>query len=188
MSDNILLEVVTPERSVVSEQAQIAMAPGSLGEFGVLTGHTPFLTSLKVGTLKYTDAGGQERAVFVSGGFAEALPDRITVLAESAERRQDIDVQRAQAALTAEWGEETAMTRVGGSIPVVGAFKDQLGMDCLLVGFGLNDDILHAPNEKLDLDNFYKGMEASAYLMEELGEIGADLPAKGSRGGRRRKS
>jgi F-type H+-transporting ATPase subunit epsilon len=98
MADNILLEVVTPERSVVSEQAQIVMAPGSLGEFGVLSGHTPFLTSLKVGTLKYTDAAGSERAVFVSGGFAEALPDRVTVLAESAERRKDIDVQRAQAA------------------------------------------------------------------------------------------
>jgi F-type H+-transporting ATPase subunit epsilon len=98
MADNILLEVVTPERSVVSEQAQIVMAPGSLGEFGVLNGHTPFLTSLKVGTLKYTDAGGSERAVFVSGGFAEALPDRVTVLAESAERRKEIDVQRAQEA------------------------------------------------------------------------------------------
>ena len=98
MADNILVEVVTPERSVVSEQAQIVMAPGSLGEFGVLTGHTPFLTSLKVGSLKYTDAGGQEHAVFLSGGFAEALPDRVTVLAESAERRRDIDVSRAQAA------------------------------------------------------------------------------------------
>jgi F-type H+-transporting ATPase subunit epsilon len=98
MADNILLEVVTPESSVVSEQAQIVMAPGSLGEFGVLIGHTPFLTSLKVGALKYTDAGGQERAVFVSGGFAEALPERVTVLAESAERRRDIDVSRAQAA------------------------------------------------------------------------------------------
>jgi F-type H+-transporting ATPase subunit epsilon len=98
MADNILLEVVTPERSVVSEQAQIVMAPGSLGEFGVLSGHTPFLTSLKLGTIKYTDAAGSERAVFVSGGFAEALPDRVTVLAESAERRKEIDVQRAQAA------------------------------------------------------------------------------------------
>jgi F-type H+-transporting ATPase subunit epsilon len=98
MADNILLEVVTPECSVVSEQAQIVMAPGSLGEFGVLSGHTPFLTSLKVGTLKYTDANGQERAVFVSGGFAEALPDRVTVLAESAERRSKIDVSRAEAA------------------------------------------------------------------------------------------
>jgi F-type H+-transporting ATPase subunit epsilon len=98
MADNILLEVVTPERSVVSEEVQIVMAPGSLGEFGVLSGHTPFLTSLKLGTIKYTDAGGKERAVFVSGGFAEALPDRVTVLAESSERRKDIDVQRAEAA------------------------------------------------------------------------------------------
>ena len=98
MADNILLEVVTPERSVVSEQAQIVMAPGSLGEFGVLNGHTPFLTSLKVGTIKYTDANGKDRAVFVSGGFAEALPDRVTILAESAERRVNIDVSRAQAA------------------------------------------------------------------------------------------
>lgn len=98
MADNILLEVVTPERSVVSEQAQIVMAPGSLGEFGVLNGHTPFLTSLKVGTIKYTDAAGKDRAVFVSGGFAEALPDRVTILAESAERRMHIDVSRAQAA------------------------------------------------------------------------------------------
>lgn len=98
MADNILLEVVTPECSVVSEQAQIVMAPGSMGEFGVLIGHTPFLTSLKVGTLKYTDANGKERSVFVSGGFAEALPDRVTILAESAERRSGIDVSRAQAA------------------------------------------------------------------------------------------
>ena len=98
MAENIRLEVVTPEKSVVSEIAQIVMAPGSLGEFGVLTGHTPFLTTLKTGALKYKDESGRERLVFVSSGFAEALPDRVTVLAESAERRADIDVQRAKAA------------------------------------------------------------------------------------------
>jgi F-type H+-transporting ATPase subunit epsilon len=99
MAENIRLEVVTPEKSVVSEGAQIVMAPGSLGEFGVLSGHTPFLTTLKTGALKYKDESGRERFVFVSSGFAEALPDRVTVLAESAERRKDIDIQRAQAAL-----------------------------------------------------------------------------------------
>jgi F-type H+-transporting ATPase subunit epsilon len=99
MAENIRLEVVTPEKSVVSEDAQIVMAPGSLGEFGVLSGHTPFLTTLKTGALKYKDESGRERFVFVSSGFAEALPDRVTVLAESAERRKDIDIQRAQAAL-----------------------------------------------------------------------------------------
>ncbi|GAB6909837.1 ATP synthase epsilon chain [Desulfosarcina cetonica] len=98
MAENIRLEVVTPEKSVVSEAAQIVMAPGTLGEFGVLSGHTPFLTTLKTGSLKYKDETGRERFVFLSGGFAEALPDRVTVLAESAERRVDIDIERAKAA------------------------------------------------------------------------------------------
>lgn len=99
MAENIKLEVVTPEKYVVSEDAQIVMAPGSLGEFGVLRGHTPFLTSLRIGRLHYKDTSGQERELFVSGGFAEALPDRVTVLAESAERRSEIDLDRAKAAL-----------------------------------------------------------------------------------------
>ncbi len=99
MAANIRLEVVTPRKEVVNEEAQIIVAPGVLGEFGVLTGHTPFMTSLKIGTIRYTDAQGQERCVFVSGGFAEALPDKVTVLAESADRRCDIDLARAQAAM-----------------------------------------------------------------------------------------
>ena len=99
MADNIRLEVVTPEKSVVSDEAKIVMAPGELGEFGVLIGHTPFMTSLKTGTLRYEDADGKERFVFVSGGFAEALPDRVTILADSAERRSDIDLERAKSAL-----------------------------------------------------------------------------------------
>jgi F-type H+-transporting ATPase subunit epsilon len=100
MAGNIRLEIVTPSTDVVNEDAQIVMAPGSLGEFGVLTGHTPFMTALKVGDIRYVDSSGTERHVFVSGGFAEALPDRVTVLAESAERRRNIDLERAQTALT----------------------------------------------------------------------------------------
>ena len=99
MTDNIRLEVVTPEKIVVSEDAQIVASPGSLGEFGVLTGHTPFLSTLKTGIIRYTDAGGAEKYVFVSGGFAEALPEKVTILAESAERREDIDLERAKAAM-----------------------------------------------------------------------------------------
>ena len=98
MAGNIKLEVVTPDKAVVSEEVQIVMAPGSLGEFGVLIGHTPFLTTLKTGIIRYTDAQGTEQYVFVNGGFAETLPDKVTVLAESAERRNDIDVERAKAA------------------------------------------------------------------------------------------
>lgn len=99
MAENIKLEIVTPEKSVVNEEAQIVMAPGSLGEFGVLSGHTPFMTSLKAGAVRYVDEAGKERFVFVSGGFAEALPNKVTILAESAERRKDIDIERAKAAL-----------------------------------------------------------------------------------------
>lgn len=99
MAGTIKLEIVTPERVVVSEQAQIVMAPGTLGEFGVLIGHTPFLTSLQIGAVRYVDPRGGEHFTFVSGGFAEVLPDRVTILAESAERRRDIDVERARAAL-----------------------------------------------------------------------------------------
>jgi F-type H+-transporting ATPase subunit epsilon len=99
MAANIRLEIVTPENVVVSEEAQIVASPGSLGEFGVLIGHTPFMTTLKIGSVRYTDANGTERYVFISGGFAEALPDRVTILAESAERRRDIDIDRANSAL-----------------------------------------------------------------------------------------
>jgi F-type H+-transporting ATPase subunit epsilon len=124
MAENIHLEVVTPEKIVVSEDAQIVASPGSLGEFGVLNGHTPFLTTLKTGIIRYTDANGKERFVFVSGGFAEALPDKVTVLAESAERRSDIDLERAKEALARaekrlaedRAKEETDFARARGSL------------------------------------------------------------------------
>lgn len=99
MAELIKLEVVTPNKYVVSEDVEIVMAPGALGEFGVLRGHTPFLTSLKIGKITYREPGGKERALFVSGGFAEATPKKVTILAESAERRREIDVERAKAAL-----------------------------------------------------------------------------------------
>lgn len=123
MAENIRLEVVTPERYVVSEEAQIVMAPGSLGEFGVLSGHTPFMTSLNTGVIRFEDASGKECFVFVSGGFAEALPDRVTVLADSAERRRDIDVERAKAAqaraeerLAADVSDEIDFTRAKAAL------------------------------------------------------------------------
>ena len=99
MAENIKLEIVTPDNLVVDDEVQIVMAPGTDGEFGILKGHTPFLTSLKVGTVIYKDTSGKERLVFVSGGFAEALPDKVTILAESAERRRDIDQERAKQAM-----------------------------------------------------------------------------------------
>ena len=99
MAGNIRLEVVTPEAFVVSEDVQIVVASGSLGEFGVLIGHTPFLTTLKMGVLRYKAADGVEKSIFISSGFAEVLPDKVTVLAESAERKRDIDIERVKEAI-----------------------------------------------------------------------------------------
>ena len=98
MAEKLFLEVVTPQKAIVSEEVEIVVAPGSEGEFGALKGHTTFLTSLKTGTLRYKDATGTERFLFINGGFAEVLPDKVTILAESAERRENIDVARAEAA------------------------------------------------------------------------------------------
>lgn len=95
MAKELFLEVVTPQKAVVSEQAQIVVAPGSEGEFGVLKGHTTLLTSLKIGTLRYKNAKGEERYLFINGGFAEVLPEKVTILAESAEFRREIDAERA---------------------------------------------------------------------------------------------
>ena len=93
-----LLEVVTPHRLVVSEEAEEVIAPGAEGYFGVLGGHLPFMTTLKFGELTYRRTRGEERHLAVSWGYAEVLPTRVTVLAEAAERAEEIDTTRAEAA------------------------------------------------------------------------------------------
>lgn len=97
MADKILLEIVTPEKRVLSETVDIVMAPGVEGEFGALPNHIPFLTQLKVGELRFR-VGATTRYVAIMGGFAEVLPDHVTVLAPAAEEATQIDVIRAKAA------------------------------------------------------------------------------------------
>ena len=93
----LTLEVVTPDRSLVSEQVDEVQLPGAEGYFGVLPGHTPLLATLQVGELWYR-VGQQKHYLAVAFGFVEVLPDRVTVLAQIAERPEDIDVPRAEAA------------------------------------------------------------------------------------------
>ena len=91
------LQIVTPDRLVVREQVDEVQIPGSEGYFGVLPGHTPLLASLAVGELWYRK--GQEKTYLsIAGGFAEVLPDRVTLLATLAERAEEIDIARAEAA------------------------------------------------------------------------------------------
>ena len=92
------LEIVTTARVVYSGQLDSLQAPGSEGSFGVLAGHMPLLTSLQVGLLRFAEEGGSEVKMAVSGGFAEVGQDRVTVLAETAERAEEIDAQRAESA------------------------------------------------------------------------------------------
>src|ERR671913_532348 len=93
----ITLEIVTPDRSIVHEEVDEVQLPGSEGYFGVLPGHTPLLATLQVGELWYR-IGQEKRYLAVAFGFVEVLPDRVTVLAQLAERAQDIDTTRAEAA------------------------------------------------------------------------------------------
>ena len=93
----LTLEVVTPERSLASEQVDEVQLPGAEGYFGVLPGHTPLLATLQVGEMWYR-IGQEKHYLAIAFGFAEVLPDRVTVLAQIAERPGDIDVPRAEAA------------------------------------------------------------------------------------------
>lgn len=92
------LEIVTPEKTVYSGQVRHVQAPGSEGSFGVLSGHVPFLTSLNIGLLSIDEDGGDQVDMAVSGGFAQVAPQGVTVLAETAERGDQIDVERARSA------------------------------------------------------------------------------------------
>lgn len=96
---HIDLQIVTPERAIVQEQVDEVQIPGSEGYFGVLPGHTPLLASLAVGELWYRK-GAEKTYLSIAFGFAEVLPDRVTILARLAERAEDIDVGRAEAART----------------------------------------------------------------------------------------
>ncbi len=94
MAEKINLEVVTPKGAIVSEDVDIVTAPGFAGEFGVLANHAPFLSTIKIGTLRYKK-DNTEHELMVSGGFCEVSNNKITFLVESAELGHEIDVDRA---------------------------------------------------------------------------------------------
>lgn len=95
------LEVVTPDRVVLSDDEIVSVtAPGSEGYFGMLANHAPLMTQLKVGELDYRRADGTSGAMAISGGFLEVFENAVTVLAESAELAEEIDVDRAEEART----------------------------------------------------------------------------------------
>jgi F-type H+-transporting ATPase subunit epsilon len=98
MAEKLKLELVTPYKKVLSEEVDEITANGALGEFGVLPGHAPFLSSLKIGEFSYK-ADGTIHHLAVNWGYFEVEDDSVTVLVETAERADEIDLQRAKAAL-----------------------------------------------------------------------------------------
>ena len=97
MASKVLLELVTPERLLLSEEVDEVVAPGYEGEFGVLPEHTQYLAILNIGLLRYRK-GSENRVIALGGGFAEVTPERVVVMAETAERAEEIDVERARRA------------------------------------------------------------------------------------------
>ncbi|GAB6059617.1 F0F1 ATP synthase subunit epsilon [Desulfonatronum parangueonense] len=97
MAKTIHLEIVTPDRKLLSEDVEFVGAPGYNGEFGVLPDHAPFLSALGVGSLHY-NKDGRTYWIFLSGGFAEVSGNKMSVLAEVAERAEEIDAERARKA------------------------------------------------------------------------------------------
>lgn len=97
MADTLHLQIVTPDKLLVRDDADQVQVPGKSGYLGILPGHAPLITELMIGEISYSH-GGTTHYFAVSWGFAEVLPDKVTILADSAERAEDIDVKRAQEA------------------------------------------------------------------------------------------
>jgi F-type H+-transporting ATPase subunit epsilon len=97
MADTFELEIVTPEKMIVRDVAEEMQIPGKNGYLGILPQHAPLITELEVGEITYRNANITHHLA-VAWGFAEVLPDKVTILAETAERAEEIDVSRAQAA------------------------------------------------------------------------------------------
>lgn len=98
MAETLLLDIVTPYGHIFTEEVDEILAPGSEGEFGVLPDHAPFLTTLKIGILTYKK-GSETGHFFMNWGYAEVGPDKVTVLADSAEKSDEINIDRAKEAL-----------------------------------------------------------------------------------------
>jgi F-type H+-transporting ATPase subunit epsilon len=96
MAETFQVEIVTPERKVVEDRATEMQIPGKDGYLGILPGHAPLITELSIGEIAYRDEKGQVKRLACAWGFAEVLPTKVTMLAEVAERAEEIDLARAQ--------------------------------------------------------------------------------------------
>ena len=124
--EKLILEIVTPERRVVKEEVDEVVCPGIEGEFGVLPGHTPFLTALKIGELNYR-IGDQRKYIAITWGYAEVDGDRVEILADMAETAEEIDIRRAEEA------KSRAEARLRGMPEEVEFEKEQVSLEKAII-------------------------------------------------------
>jgi len=151
MSKKLLLEIVTPDRKVLSQDVDYVGAPGALGEFGVLPNHIPFLSALGIGNLYYKDSG-KTHYVFVSGGFAEVSPDKVTILAEAAEKAANVLGLRGYAGIDFPLGERPWAVDVNARpttsiIGIARVMKEEIGELILQAKFGGMPKEVHVDGE-----------------------------------------
>jgi F-type H+-transporting ATPase subunit epsilon len=126
MADTIELEVVTPERQLVKESVTEAQIPAKEGYIGVLPGHAPLLSLLGSGVLTYTPQSGTRKVLAIHGGFVEVLPGHISVLANLAERAEEIDIEKARVALKQATERLTSHDQAGATDPAVALAESEL--------------------------------------------------------------
>ncbi len=126
MAETIELEVVTPERQLVKEAVTEAQVPAREGYIGVLPGHAPLLSLLGSGVLTYAPQGGVRKALAIHGGFVEVLPDHVRVLANLAERAEEIDIDKARAELKLASERMTMHDQAGATDPAVALAECEL--------------------------------------------------------------
>jgi len=134
MADTFTFELVSPERLLISEQAQSVLVPGAEGDFQVLANHAPMLAALRPGLLDVVLEGGREQRIFVRGGFAEAGPDSLTILAQQAVDSADLDKSAlAQEIMNAEEDvndarDDAARDRAQGTLDALKLIQTTLGL------------------------------------------------------------
>lgn len=120
------LDIVTPEKVVFSEEVEFVVAPGVEGELGILPAHAPLVSALKIGVLRVQN-GGENIKMAVTGGFVEVKNSRVVVLADTAERADEIDIERAEAA------KQRAEERISSSTPDVDLARAELALQRSLI-------------------------------------------------------
>jgi F-type H+-transporting ATPase subunit epsilon len=126
MAETIELEIVTPERQLVNEPVTEAQIPAKAGYIGVLPGHAPLLSLLGSGVLSYTTQSGSRKAMAIHRGFVEVLPDHIRVLADLAEFAEEIDLEKARAALKTAADRSTLNDPAAATDPAVALAESEL--------------------------------------------------------------